>query len=90
MAMDRARGGDVPDATYDAAVSKAVDGIVDKQVALGIDVIDDGEQSKAGFIAYLNERLAGYEPFPTPLGRSRRQRDLHWADQLQRRCAAAA
>jgi 5-methyltetrahydropteroyltriglutamate--homocysteine methyltransferase len=69
MAMARARGGGVSDASYDAAVSKAVDAVVDKQVALGIDVIDDGEQSKAGFIAYLNERLGGYEPFPTPPGR---------------------
>jgi 5-methyltetrahydropteroyltriglutamate--homocysteine methyltransferase len=68
MAMERARGGDVPEATYEAAVARAVDDIVEKQVAVGVDVIDDGEQSKSGFIAYLNERLAGYEPFAKPPG----------------------
>jgi len=66
--MKRARGGDVPDATFDAAVSKAVDDIVRQQIELGVDVIDDGEQSKAGFVAYSNERLAGFEPYERPAG----------------------
>jgi 5-methyltetrahydropteroyltriglutamate--homocysteine methyltransferase len=66
MALERNRGGDVPEAAYDAAVAQAVDDIVRKQVELGVDVVDDGEQSKSGFIAYLNERLAGYEHYPPP------------------------
>ena len=66
MGLERARGGDVSDATYEAAMAQAVDDIVRKQVDLGVDVIDDGEQSKTGFIAYLNERLAGFEPYPRP------------------------
>jgi hypothetical protein len=27
----------------------------------GIDIIDDGESGKAGFIGYVNARLAGFE-----------------------------
>jgi 5-methyltetrahydropteroyltriglutamate--homocysteine methyltransferase len=39
----------------------AVADIVRKQVELGVDVVDDGEQGKVGFIPYINERLTGYE-----------------------------
>jgi 5-methyltetrahydropteroyltriglutamate--homocysteine methyltransferase len=39
----------------------AVADIVRKQVELGVDIVDDGEQSKVGFIPYINERLAGFE-----------------------------
>jgi len=47
---------------YAARVRSAVGGIVAKQVQLGLDVIDDGEMGKPGFIPYINERLAGFEP----------------------------
>src|ERR1700733_3175149 len=40
---------------------EAVDGIVHKQIDLGIDVIDDGEFGKPSFVSYINERLGGYE-----------------------------
>jgi len=66
--LTRARGGTVPDAEYEAAVSKAVDDIVRKQIEVGVDIIDDGEQSKAGFVAYSNERLGGFEPYKRPAG----------------------
>ena len=33
-----------------------------EQVDLGLDVIDDGELGKPGFIHYMNERLGGFEP----------------------------
>jgi 5-methyltetrahydropteroyltriglutamate--homocysteine methyltransferase len=39
----------------------AVSEIVRRQVALGIDVIDDGEYGKPSFVSYINERLGGYE-----------------------------
>jgi len=45
-----------------ARLRAAVAEIVDKQVRLGVDVVDDGEMSKPGFIHYVNERLAGFEP----------------------------
>lgn len=36
--------------------------IVKKQIELGIDVIDDGEQGKPSFLIYVNERPGGFEP----------------------------
>jgi 5-methyltetrahydropteroyltriglutamate--homocysteine methyltransferase len=51
---------------YAAEVRKAVTDIVKKQAEIGIDIIDDGEQSKTGFVSYVNERLAGFEPMKRP------------------------
>ena len=39
----------------------AVHEIVQRQVNLGIDVIDAGEYGKPSFVSYINERLGGYE-----------------------------
>ncbi len=43
-------------------VRSAVADVVQKQVEAGLDIIDDGEMGKPGFIPYVNERLAGFEP----------------------------
>ncbi len=56
---------------WDEAVRRSVEDVVRRQVEAGIDVPDDGEYSKAGFTAYLNERLAGFEMRPPPPGQSR-------------------
>ena len=40
----------------------AVAKVVRQQEQIGLDVIDDGEFGKPGFITYVNERLAGFEP----------------------------
>lgn len=62
MIQAKARGqGHAPEA-YAARVRRAVADVVRKQVDLGLDVIDDGEMGKPGFIPYVNERLAGFEP----------------------------
>jgi 5-methyltetrahydropteroyltriglutamate--homocysteine methyltransferase len=47
---------------YAGMVSKAVADVVKRQADCGIDVVDDGEQSKPGFITYIDERLSGMEP----------------------------
>jgi 5-methyltetrahydropteroyltriglutamate--homocysteine methyltransferase len=47
---------------YDAAVRNAVAYVVEKQVESGIDVVNDGEQSKTGFSNYIRDRLNGFEP----------------------------
>ena len=62
------------DEPYDAAefaaqVRKAVADIVARQVAIGIDVVSDGETSKVGYATYVKDRLTGFggEPFvPKP------------------------
>jgi len=40
---------------------EAVKEVVNKQIELGIDVIDDGEFGKPSFVSYVNERLGGFE-----------------------------
>src|SRR5215469_5319584 len=42
----------------------AVQDVVARQRAAGLDVVTDGEQSKTGFFAYVGQRLSGYEPRP--------------------------
>ena len=42
------------------AVSAAVDAIVARQVGIGVDVVSDGESSKAGYSTYIRERLSGF------------------------------
>jgi 5-methyltetrahydropteroyltriglutamate--homocysteine methyltransferase len=49
---------------FAARVRRAVEDIVRKQAELGVDVVDDGEMGKPGFIPYVNERLSGFEPDP--------------------------
>jgi 5-methyltetrahydropteroyltriglutamate--homocysteine methyltransferase len=51
---------------YAARVRSAVAEMVRQQVDCGIDIPTDGEQSKPGFFAYVNERLAGFEARPGP------------------------
>jgi 5-methyltetrahydropteroyltriglutamate--homocysteine methyltransferase len=57
----KSRGEPVDRDAFAARVRSAVAAIAGKQVQLGIDIIDDGEMGKAGFIPYINERLAGFE-----------------------------
>jgi 5-methyltetrahydropteroyltriglutamate--homocysteine methyltransferase len=49
---------------YDARVKRAVAECVNKQIACGIDIVSDGEQSKPGFFSYVSERLEGFEARP--------------------------
>jgi 5-methyltetrahydropteroyltriglutamate--homocysteine methyltransferase len=46
---------------FDQLVEAAVSDVVQRQVDLGLDIINDGEQGKLGFAAYLGERLSGFE-----------------------------
>jgi 5-methyltetrahydropteroyltriglutamate--homocysteine methyltransferase len=59
-------------------VRRAVADIVQKQVEHGVDIVCDGEQSKAGFSVYVRERLSGFEPRPVQPEESplRRWRDV--------------
>jgi len=57
-----AAGQSAGDTALAAAHRAAVADVVARQRAAGIDVINDGEQSKTGFFAYIGQRLSGYEP----------------------------
>ena len=47
---------------FDTAVREAVDVVVRRQAEAGIDIVDDGEQSKPGFVAYVLDRVGGFHP----------------------------
>ncbi len=72
-----------PDAqsVHAARLQAAVKEVVRKQIELGIDVIDDGEFGKTSFVAYVNERLGGFEidrdaPRQIPWAQSREARSF--------------
>jgi 5-methyltetrahydropteroyltriglutamate--homocysteine methyltransferase len=43
-------------------LTEAVGGVVQQQKKAGLDVVNDGEFGKPGFIHYVNERLSGFAP----------------------------
>lgn len=48
-------------------VKRAVSDIVDKQAAVALDVINDGEHSKVNWMAYARARLSGLEEIDSPV-----------------------
>jgi 5-methyltetrahydropteroyltriglutamate--homocysteine methyltransferase len=61
-------------ATLASETTRAVKAIVAQQIDRGIDIVSDGEQSKASFQIYATERLAGIEKI-TPQPGERRTRE---------------
>ena len=56
-------------AALDAAVRDAIADVVQRQIAAGIDVINDGEQGRTDYTVHVIGRLAGFEgPSTPPLG----------------------
>ncbi len=64
-------------ATFDARVRQAVAEVVKKQVAAGIDVVNDGEQGKVGYSTYVRHRLTGFDGTSVVAPRA------DWADFLE-------
>jgi 5-methyltetrahydropteroyltriglutamate--homocysteine methyltransferase len=57
------------EAALAAAVDAAVADVVARQVAAGIDVINDGEQGRTDYTVHVKDRLTGFEgPSAPPLG----------------------
>lgn len=61
-------GLDASAADYESQLARQVAAIVRRQSALGIDIVSDGELSKGHWLAYLDDRLGGFEPKPIPAG----------------------
>jgi 5-methyltetrahydropteroyltriglutamate--homocysteine methyltransferase len=53
-------------AALDAAVHAAIADVVQKQVAVGLDVINDGEQGRADYTVHVIDRLTGFEGASSP------------------------
>jgi len=56
-------------AALDTAVRDAITEVVAKQLACGLDIINDGEQGRTDYTVHVLDRLTGYEgPSSPPLG----------------------
>ena len=64
LILARETGGAVDAASFEAQAAKAVDDVVAKQVAAGIDIVNDGEMSKPSYTTYIRHRVSGIEPDP--------------------------
>lgn len=54
------RGEAVDGDTFAAVIGAAVDDIVGRQVASGIDIVSDGEMSKISYATYIKDRITGF------------------------------
>ncbi len=60
MLFAREEGADYAGAAFDEVMNAAVDTVVARQVAVGIDVVSDGETAKIGYATYIKDRLTGF------------------------------
>ncbi len=60
LLIRREAGETIPPATMAAEMDRAVRGIVEAQVAAGVDIGNDGEQQRVGFQTYIPERMSGF------------------------------
>jgi 5-methyltetrahydropteroyltriglutamate--homocysteine methyltransferase len=55
------RGDPVDAAKFDAVIGAAVEEVVSRQVAVGIDLVSDGEMSKISYATYIKDRITGFD-----------------------------
>ncbi len=51
-----------------STIRESVDSVVQRQASIGLDVVADGEHSKASFSSYVGQRLGGLTPLNARLG----------------------
>src|SRR5262245_39430445 len=56
-------------------IATAVHDSVRRQADVGLDIVNDGEQSKTSFSAYVSRRLGGLTPLDEPYGYQGQTRD---------------
>jgi 5-methyltetrahydropteroyltriglutamate--homocysteine methyltransferase len=60
MMFAKEEGVPVERSALQARIAAAVGEIVDKQIAAGIDIVNDGEMSKPSYATYIKDRLSGF------------------------------
>src|ERR1041384_406164 len=69
---------------YHERLPKAVKYIVDRQIELGVDVVNDGEYAKAGsYGGYMQERVEGFSTVPGDPNRKPKRAGTAERDRLQ-------
>src|SRR6266849_6393189 len=59
------RGEPFDQAIFEEKVRIAVQATIRQQVAVGIDIVNDGEMSKISYATYVKHRLTGFSPVDT-------------------------
>jgi 5-methyltetrahydropteroyltriglutamate--homocysteine methyltransferase len=78
--LNKAAGKEIDTADFDDACQEAVIEAVNGQTQAGITVLNDGDQSKTGFAAYITQRLTGFEGEPEERVLNLEQREFpEWA-----------
>ncbi|MEO9897658.1 MAG: cobalamin-independent methionine synthase II family protein [Paracoccaceae bacterium] len=57
-------GGDIDQATVETRITRAIEDIVSQQRAAGVDIVNDGENSKTSYTLFVQDRLNGVGPVP--------------------------
>ena len=55
------RGEPIDPAAFDRVIGEAVDTCVARQIAVGVDLVSDGEMSKISYATYLKDRVTGFD-----------------------------
>ena len=61
LVFARERGEPVDEAKFAETMLAAVDAVVARQVAAGIDLVSDGEMSKISYATYIKDRVTGFD-----------------------------
>jgi 5-methyltetrahydropteroyltriglutamate--homocysteine methyltransferase len=64
LVLAREEGRSVDAGAFEAETARAVEEVVARQIAAGIDTVSDGEMSKPSYTTYIRHRVAGIEPDP--------------------------
>jgi 5-methyltetrahydropteroyltriglutamate--homocysteine methyltransferase len=64
LVLAREEGRSVDAGAFEAETARAVEDVVARQIAAGIDTVSDGEMSKPSYTTYIRHRVAGIEPDP--------------------------
>lgn len=62
LILRREQGEAIDPALFEKTAAEAVDDVVARQVAAGVDVVSDGEMSKPSYTTYIRHRVEGIEP----------------------------
>ncbi len=60
MLLAKDRGEAYDEGGFAHSVAAAVAAVVRRQLAVGVDIVDDGEMSKPGYSTYIADRLSGF------------------------------
>ncbi|MEC8858214.1 MAG: cobalamin-independent methionine synthase II family protein [Chloroflexota bacterium] len=61
MLEARDNNGEVDPQAFESGAEEAVAEVVSRQIAIGLDVINDGEQSKPSYATYVKDRFTGFD-----------------------------